>query len=87
MLLLCLALGNNRGFVHLVQQQASVFTGEPQWPLKAFKLVLLLCWVWTFGIKTYLAVSKFDRAKYEKEKTVCAAVSHGMTTKISEDNR
>lgn len=81
-------MGNNRGFVHLVQQQATVFTGELhlEWPLKAFRLVLLLCWVWTFGIKTHL-VSKSDRAKYKNEKIVCATLSYGMTTKISEDKR
>lgn len=89
MLLLCLTMGNNRGFVHLVQQQATVFTRELhlKWPLKAFKLGLLLCWVWTSGIKTYLAVFKSDRAKHKNRKTICAARSHGMTTRISEDSR
>lgn len=69
MLLLWLTMGNKRSFVHLVNQQATVFTRELhlQWPLKAFKVGLLLHWVWTFGIKTYLAVSKSDRAKYENE--------------------
>lgn len=48
--------------------------------------MLLLCWVWTFEIKTYLAVSRSDCVKYENEKTIFAALNLGMTVKISEKN-
>jgi len=38
-------------------------------------------------MKKYLAVSRCDCAKYKNKKTTCAALSHGMTAKILEDNR